>query len=761
MDEKKNEQLPIGPDSPERAMLDELVSILNALIKGASSRQKRSALESLKDILGACLSVPPGVRGRIQSQYRKVCQQPGVIEENILKELKELGAKVDVSGGYEDGLRRLISYSRSFIEAQMQASTDSPEAHLRAEAEALVASSPFRNAGILNYFKELWGSGTPEKLDYSTVRKGFNTYWQESEDEKARLEAEEARLKKEEEETRIRMEAEAKEAALRKQAEKAGQQRVPTEKEVPATPEKTNFVGRGTNEEPSRARTLREKIPARSNSRKTIRELNLKGKTLTEAHGEKTIVLQMLFDLEYDVLLEGLNPPRLEIGDVIYCESADGFPYEFKVKAKAINSIGLEGINDRFAGLQLFITDEAIRLNGAIKFVNNVEGIDEIKKLTVSKKPALAVREEHETKDKGDFIFAALGDSHGNFAAFKSNLDQAKIIDCNGHWKCGKGKVVIHGDILADRQAEGFKILDHIRVLRAEAKQAGGDVVVLAGNHEDFMISFLLGKQVIVNPPFETEEGEIIERMDPFDICAQGLRSSHGAQGTGLLELTQFTGDKKMIEGFIDVLDVYDERLGEALPAMRKDSEGKRLLEEMCQMKLCERIDDVVFVHTDPTNEMLEAIMDTGIDKINGIFQGGLRKSLIDGAPLDSNCSFLIDTFLNTGNRTFDKIFSNEKIRKRLDCEPNLRKDLLLRLKKEGVNDVVFGHSDLGHKNRTILLKKFGVTFYNVDQGAGKYKGEKIKAASVLIRRLNSKGKKETESGTRIFNMNAGAEDKK
>lgn len=41
---------------------------------------------------------------------------------------------------------------------------------------------------------------------------------------------------------------------------------------------------------------------------------------------------------------------------------------------------------------------------------------------------------------------------------------------------------------------------------------------------------------------------------------------------------------------------------------MRKNPEGRRILEDMCSMKLAENIDDTLFIHVVPNENMLSTI---------------------------------------------------------------------------------------------------------------------------------------------------------
>lgn len=77
----------------------------------------------------------------------------------------------------------------------------------------------------------------------------------------------------------------------------------------------------------------------------------------------------------------------------------------------------------------------------------------------------------------------AIGDVHGDLGATKRALALAGLLDSDAHWTGGKTVLVQTGDIL-DRGDDEQAILDLFERLQAEAKQAGGAVHVLNGNHE-------------------------------------------------------------------------------------------------------------------------------------------------------------------------------------------------------------------------------------------------------------------------------------
>lgn len=77
----------------------------------------------------------------------------------------------------------------------------------------------------------------------------------------------------------------------------------------------------------------------------------------------------------------------------------------------------------------------------------------------------------------------AVGDIHGAYEAFRSILLETELIDEAGHWSGGDAILVQTGDFL-DRGADSIRVGLWLQELQAEASRAGGEVIVLMGNHE-------------------------------------------------------------------------------------------------------------------------------------------------------------------------------------------------------------------------------------------------------------------------------------
>jgi hypothetical protein len=79
----------------------------------------------------------------------------------------------------------------------------------------------------------------------------------------------------------------------------------------------------------------------------------------------------------------------------------------------------------------------------------------------------------------------ALGDIHGDYERLVKLLAAAKIVDdaAQPHWTAGKAVLVVTGDMI-DKGPKPLEVLRILMQLRTEAPKSGGEVILLAGNHE-------------------------------------------------------------------------------------------------------------------------------------------------------------------------------------------------------------------------------------------------------------------------------------
>jgi hypothetical protein len=77
----------------------------------------------------------------------------------------------------------------------------------------------------------------------------------------------------------------------------------------------------------------------------------------------------------------------------------------------------------------------------------------------------------------------AVGDLHGDFAAWRDIARAARLVDGKGSWIGGDTALVQTGDVV-DRGTDSLKILLDLMRLQREALRAHGQVIALVGNHE-------------------------------------------------------------------------------------------------------------------------------------------------------------------------------------------------------------------------------------------------------------------------------------
>lgn len=77
----------------------------------------------------------------------------------------------------------------------------------------------------------------------------------------------------------------------------------------------------------------------------------------------------------------------------------------------------------------------------------------------------------------------AISDIEGNYKAFRHFLINAKVIDASLNWTFGKGHLVLVGDFV-DRGPSTTQVLWLIYKLEQSARQQGGQVHYILGNHE-------------------------------------------------------------------------------------------------------------------------------------------------------------------------------------------------------------------------------------------------------------------------------------
>ncbi len=133
----------------------------------------------------------------------------------------------------------------------------------------------------------------------------------------------------------------------------------------------------------------------------------------------------------------------------------------------------------------------------------------------------------------------AIGDLHADLPATLQVLQLAGLSDAEGNWVGGESVLVQTGD-QTDRGPDSKEVLELLMALQGQAAAAGGQVIVLLGNHE---VMNLGGDWRYVSPEDVADFGDLAGRQAAF--------SSTGSLGAWLRErpMVAQVGDTVFVHG--------------------------------------------------------------------------------------------------------------------------------------------------------------------------------------------------------------------
>ncbi|MBD3330952.1 FHA domain-containing protein, partial [Candidatus Peregrinibacteria bacterium] len=345
--------------------------------------------------------------------------------------------------------------------------------------------------------------------------------------------------------------------------------------------------------------------------------------------------------------------------------------------------------------------------------------------LEVSRMPGTPSRStkkrNYENVYRHDRDVNVVADLHGNYEGYRANFESLGVIDEQGNWIGGDQELVLLGDIVADRNMTGLKILEELGKLKAQAQEQGGDLHILVGNHDDWMLSYMMMIDVAdgYNPTYASFIGHL--------------------QGIGLTELLKYLPEN--VENPLGKVDFtfaeksfgedYDfgffvrkgynspedaeysgamtalyEHQKEVVENFRNTKEGMAMLETMASMKIVEHVDDTLFLHVNPTPKALSLVLELGVDNINSIYQRVVRYSLLgpENAAKPSAADYKLfatirDAFMRSGVRANAQFKTDDEY----NSVP-----LPTALREIGINHIMHGHDDVKAAKTQTLKDKNG-----------------------------------------------------
>ena len=104
---------------------------------------------------------------------------------------------------------------------------------------------------------------------------------------------------------------------------------------------------------------------------------------------------------------------------------------------------------------------------------------------------------------------AVISDLEGNIEFFEHWARNSGVTDANGDWQFGNGQLIVLGDAV-DRGRQVYDLLWRLYQLAQQAQQQGGQLLLLHGNHEQYVMRGLVDR-------VETEHFWAIEQLMPYE----------------------------------------------------------------------------------------------------------------------------------------------------------------------------------------------------------------------------------------------------
>lgn len=392
----------------------------------------------------------------------------------------------------------------------------------------------------------------------------------------------------------------------------------------------------------------------------------------------------------------------------------------------------------------------------------------------------------------------SIGDLNGSYDSFVDHLKAKNLItiapDGAIEWSGGDSRVVFVGDVLGDRSPEGTKVMQEVARLREAAEKAGGGIDVLAGNHEDYFLSFVAGTELsgheagydgffgaaygsypgvfeflpYASDEIKTQAKEIFEsgraekeseltksieklegmllnpnmqepaaRKNVENVLASRRDELKKLHNLGTLSLDDPGALRKSLE-FLDqesstkLAKLMFASREEILDSVRNDPEGRKTLESIATLKLATLKDDTLLVHTNLTPGMAALLFENpDLGKSIDDLNQKFQKGLRHFLLGENLTEQEEKEFYRVKNIFLDE-FNRENFTESLpDSE---RQRLVSEFKKKGVNLVLHGHVEENGKT----LGTADLPIVSIDRSAYKSGSNKNPVSSLTVEKNGS-----------------------
>src|SRR5262245_61471562 len=97
--------------------------------------------------------------------------------------------------------------------------------------------------------------------------------------------------------------------------------------------------------------------------------------------------------------------------------------------------------------------------------------------------PRVCMSSDRPADDSSTSRLFVTSDPHGHLDTLASGLREAGLLDEDHNWVGGHDRLYVLGNLL-DRGPDGVGVIELMMKLQSQADAAGGEVIVLLGNHE-------------------------------------------------------------------------------------------------------------------------------------------------------------------------------------------------------------------------------------------------------------------------------------
>jgi hypothetical protein len=129
----------------------------------------------------------------------------------------------------------------------------------------------------------------------------------------------------------------------------------------------------------------------------------------------------------------------------------------------------------------------------------------------------------------------AVGDLHGDFAAWRDILRAARLVDGGGHWTGGDAVLVQTGDVV-DRGPDSLKLVQDLMRLQQEARRDHGQVITLVGNHEAMNVTGDLRYLTAADYAAFTDENSARRREMVFEANKAVIKAANLARDPNMTD---------------------------------------------------------------------------------------------------------------------------------------------------------------------------------------------------------------------------------